>query len=1034
MREDGFFSEFEYDDAETHQWVKRGCLNEVNSPEDRLALMSLFDATNGRKWEHNENWGTHHSLSRWHGVMTDEEGKVIEVKLDRNRLDGEVPEQIAKLANARTLDLSMNQLQGTLSIAVIRMRCNGCEVSLHGNDPGFTLPSNIDELDVTTLNLASCSLKGDVSDTAFPLLCRVESFDFSGNNLSNDPINRDRGLDDPSARSKTTFCEWCAFKFDNLRDETCIDAHCCGLKGPIPDGIETLTNMVELDLHDNEALEGDILPKLCDLTNLRRLDLHFTKFGGGVSHKFYELLCQMEFFDLSDTDYDQSTMSGWLACNKTNLKDVHEIKLINEGLGGTLPEVLPPSLVTLELGPQPPRDSGNTNTFEGGIPEAWGSFTRLKHLNLRNCGLSGVLPLPIIRLKVMGCTVVLSSNRGFALPSNIDELDELDITTLDLGSCSLVDAIPGQIGRLTQMTELRLSNSPAEKWLASFNHLSGAFPPEVSRCTRIKTLELGGNKFEGPPLPSLLDLLAPLKTTLETLSIHGVTGFGDCLMPASITEFSKLKTVDLRSMSLRGPPLPDALRLLEPCTRTLQALLLSGNPNMGGCELPIEQLRRFANVHTLFLGAMNLRGLIPVDLGEMTRLVHLSLDSNRFSGPPLPETLHLLKPLAPSLRRLDLSGNKQLCAASALSNATATGVEDQDALMCPITRELMTDPVVCADGHTYERSAIEHWLSTHDTSPKTGLELEHTGLVPNHAIRAAIDDARARETAYRGGIPEELFHFNKLEQLDLADLDLNGEIPAEFSRLTALERLYLCNNKLCGEIPKCISALSRLELIDLSHNQLTGEVMDFDLFGLLCRIPKFDFSNNLLTQDTLPGWLAVHHTNLDQMKEIDVRKMELTGPLPAVMPPSLEIFHVSDNIKTKNKLTDGAFFHRSWDTLVFLKELSLVAVRLQGRIPEEIGSMANLEDLQLHFNALDGPIPKGIGKLVKLRRLNLSTNKLTHRIPSEMTRLDRLHELSLASNRFEIPPDCPLDREGEMEYMGGRREVIPFMNCLGRGY
>ena len=96
--------------------------------------------------------------------------------------------------------------------------------------------------------------------------------------------------------------------------------------------------------------------------------------------------------------------------------------------------------------------------------------------------------------------------------------------------------------------------------------------------------------------------------------------------------------------------------------------------------------------------------------------------------------------------------------------------------------------------------------------------------------------------------------------------------------------------------------------------------------------------------------------------------------------------------------------------------------------------MALLEDLQLHFNALDGPIPKGIGKLVKLRRLNLSTNKLTHRIPSEMTRLDRLHELSLASNRFEIPPDCPLDREGEMEYMGGRREVIPFMNCLGRGY
>ncbi len=30
--------------------------------------------------------------------------------------------------------------------------------------------------------------------------------------------------------------------------------------------------------------------------------------------------------------------------------------------------------------------------------------------------------------------------------------------------------------------------------------------------------------------------------------------------------------------------------------------------------------------------------------------------------------------------------------------------------MCSITLEVMTDPVLTADGHVYERSAIEDWL------------------------------------------------------------------------------------------------------------------------------------------------------------------------------------------------------------------------------------------------------------------------------------------------------------------------------------
>jgi TPR repeat protein len=37
--------------------------------------------------------------------------------------------------------------------------------------------------------------------------------------------------------------------------------------------------------------------------------------------------------------------------------------------------------------------------------------------------------------------------------------------------------------------------------------------------------------------------------------------------------------------------------------------------------------------------------------------------------------------------------------------------------MCSITQELMVDPVMAEDGHTYERTAIMNWLKDHTTSP-----------------------------------------------------------------------------------------------------------------------------------------------------------------------------------------------------------------------------------------------------------------------------------------------------------------------------
>ncbi|GLI66119.1 hypothetical protein VaNZ11_009830 [Volvox africanus] len=58
--------------------------------------------------------------------------------------------------------------------------------------------------------------------------------------------------------------------------------------------------------------------------------------------------------------------------------------------------------------------------------------------------------------------------------------------------------------------------------------------------------------------------------------------------------------------------------------------------------------------------------------------------------------------------------------------------------MCPITQEVMDEPVVAADGYTYEKLAITEWIKRSRTSPLTNLPLEHTNLVENRTLRSAI--------------------------------------------------------------------------------------------------------------------------------------------------------------------------------------------------------------------------------------------------------------------------------------------------------
>ena len=83
-------------------------------------------------------------------------------------------------------------------------------------------------------------------------------------------------------------------------------------------------------------------------------------------------------------------------------------------------------------------------------------------------------------------------------------------------------------------------------------------------------------------------------------------------------------------------------------------------------------------------------------------------------------------------------GGEGVGSGAAGPSEASEAAEVPDDFICPITSEIMTDPVSTEDGFTYERAAIMEWLRTKDTSPKTGATLESKALIPNHSLRSMI--------------------------------------------------------------------------------------------------------------------------------------------------------------------------------------------------------------------------------------------------------------------------------------------------------
>jgi serine/threonine protein kinase len=109
-----------------------------------------------------------------------------------------------------------------------------------------------------------------------------------------------------------------------------------------------------------------------------------------------------------------------------------------------------------------------------------------------------------------------------------------------------------------------------------------------------------------------------------------------------------------------------------------------------------------------------------------------------------------------------------------------------DAFIDPVTFEVMQDPVLTVDGHSFERAAVENWFRDHNTSPLTGAVLTSTAITPNITLKKAIEEWRVTQC----------------KEIPRQALELHEEIGAG-----SFKRVYRATFTLPGVRPSTVAAL-----------------------------------------------------------------------------------------------------------------------------------------------------------------------------------------------------------------------------------
>ena len=467
--------------------------------------------------------------------------------------------------------------------------------------------------------------------------------------------------------------------------------------------------------------------------------------------------------------------------------------------------------------------------------------------------------------------------------------------------------------------------------------LSGPVPPELGNLANLTRLDLGHNFLSGP-VPTELGHL----TDLEFLHLGGNDLTGP--IPTELGELGSLTWLSLYANTLTGPIPPELGEL-----GSLTWLWLYSNSLTG--PIPTE-LGRLADLESLNLGGNDLTGPIPPEFGELASLTWLSLDSNSLTGSIPPELGNLANlevlylsyndltgPIPESfleweaLERFRFEGNADLCAPGTIDFVTwLEGIEDTSGPYC-------NESDLGVLNLLYETSGGPDWTNSSGWL-ETPLLDDWYGVTANALGRVLTLDLSRNGLA--GQLPYNLSGLAHMTELRIAqNTDLSGRLPLSLADLS-LRALHYDGTELCTPVYKFfrdwLSAIPSHEGTGVECGPLDREVLEvlYDATGG----PDWTHNENWRTDAPLGEWYGV---------EVDDQG-RVVG-------------------------------------------LGFLGNRLTGRIPRELGGLANLESLHLYRGGLTGPIPPELGDLANLESLSLGENDLTGPIPPELGGLANLQGL-----------------------------------------
>jgi len=599
-----------------------------DSVRDSLALVDLYNATNGSNWT--ITWELGMPMASFHGVIFDQNGCVTELELPENNLVGTIPTSIGNLSELTYLELGDNNLEGGIPETVGMLK-KLSQLRLGNTGIGGTIPESIGSMDaLQRLVCFGCNLSGTIPDT-LRNLSQLTVLDFQFNPSLTGPLPEWLG-----SLSKLTSIN---FITNNLNGSIPASLgqlqHLRGLflddnmlSGAIPSELGNTTSLETIGLSGNQ-LNDTIPASLCNLDNLKILRLNDNTLIGSLPDSLGKLT-NLEFF------YAQNNrLSGNIPASLSNITNLTELNLCCQKLGENIIKLtgeIPPglgqltNLTNLQL---------HQNDLTGEIPIDFGNLVNLTTFRLYDNKLSGEIPSSLSQLQLLTELNLSNNQLSGAIPNTIGDMSNLQV--LDLSNNQLGDDFPGSLANLDSLIQLDLSYNeltgsiPTElveagiaKLDLSYNQLEGNIPIDIFDKPSMEVLRLNNNALTGNiPVPQGLNSLLELLLSNNQLSGIISSGF-------DASNLSSIKELRLDDNQLQGT-IPESLgELSNLIVLDLSINQFEGNIPFEAGDLPALEL--------IFLAKNNLTGVIPPAFSGFTSLRLLALNGNAFSG-EIPEGL-----------------------------------------------------------------------------------------------------------------------------------------------------------------------------------------------------------------------------------------------------------------------------------------------------------------------------------------------------------------------------------------------------------